>query len=328
MKGLMNLGNTCYINTAIQCLVAVPDFVNFVMALPRHGDDLLVNSIIELVARLMDDGNATNANEIVIPRRFVGELKQCMSLRVHDPNDIQEFMALFIDKLNSKICGKLSPDVFFGTEFHEQLTTMQKTAKVQWYKSIWNEYSPIKDIFYGLTVGQIRCHSCGKLHHNHEVFSTLILEAPTERTGLEQCLNNYFAEEPVAEGWKCDGCDATSSTSTSSTRVARLCRLPKTLTICIKRFSGMGMRRKNTVIVDAPNELIVDPWAVGVVGRYELRSIACHKGDNHSGHYWSLVKPGQDAPWSKIDDVFVFQTGHHQIETPAEAYVFVYVETN
>lgn len=336
MKGLLNLGNTCYINTAIQCLVTVPDFVRFILGLPRRSDDPMIESLIDLVTSIVNesdsernpDGNQRVQAEAISPMRFVRELRRCMSLRVHDPNDIQEFLALFLDKLNSQMCRKLLPKEFFDAEFHGPLTTMQKMARVQWYKSIWDEYSPIKDIFYGLTVGQIRCANCSKLHHNYEVFSTIMLPAPSERTSLTRSIEMYFAEEPVADGWRCDGCNETSS---SSARVVRMCRLPKTLTICIKRFAeqGPGARRKNSIAVDAPDILDIDPWSIGVTGLYELRAMACHSGDHQHGHYWGLMKnvltPGATARWKKVDDAFVFDLGQTSIETPGEAYVFTYV---
>lgn len=340
MKGLMNLGNTCYINTAIQCLTTVPDFVRFMLAHPKRDDaprivDVFVDLLINLVHGSADFNDSEPQIKVVAdavsPRAFVNELKQCLSLHVHDPNDIQEFVALFLDKLNAGMCRKLPPEEYFADEFDNgrlPLTMIQKLSRVHWYKLIGHEYSPIKDLFYGLTVSQIRCANCDKLHHNYEVFSTILVPPPNERTELTLCLDNYFKEEKVADDWKCDGCNMNS---TDNAKIVRICRLPKTLTVCIKRFADA--HQKNNVIVDAPIELDVDSWTLpdgkGTRGRFKLRAMACHSGDQQHGHYWGLmkspVKQDSDAHWFKIDDAFVFHTGQPSVETPTEAYMFVYV---
>ena len=336
----MNLGNTCYINTAVQCLIAIPDFVRFVLCLKKGGDTSpLIESLIDIVAELVNGAaeetlapNTMNLvhSKSVSPRKFIQELQRRMSLRVHDPNDIQEFLALFLDKLNADLSRKLSPQEFFDDEFHDgPLTRMQKLSRVKWYKSVWNEFSPIKDMFYGMTITQIRCDNCGKIHHNHEPFSTIMVppsEDPNEKSTLEMCMEAYFKEEKVCDDWKCDGCD---QSSTTNVKVVRICRLPRVLSVCVNRFA----KRKNICVVDAPNVLDIQAWTLsdgkGTRGVYELRAIACHSGDHRHGHYWGLMKspvtPGVQAPWYKVDDVFVFHTGQSTVQVPAEAYLFVYI---
>ena len=344
-KGLLNLGNTCYINTAVQCLLAVPDFARFLLGLPRDPDKRLLMSLVDLFVQLLVVPDPSSAGAggagggiagIVSPARFVAELRHAIvGLRVHDPNDIQEFFALFIDKLNAQVCVKLKPDDYFDAEFQhsKSLTRMQKMVRVNWYKAVWNEHSAVKETFYGMTITQIRCSNCDKIHHNYEVFSSVMLPAPSATATLHDCMAAHFAEEPVSEDWKCDGCNACAP---DNAKVSRLCRLPKVLMVCIKRFAGM---RKNREVVDAPEVLDVAPWTLPDERRdgrlstsYDLAAVACHSGDHNHGHYWSLVRDRLDctsAPsvWYKIDDAFVFKAAPNQTFTaPPEAYVFVYVK--
>lgn len=49
MKGFENFGNTCYFNTAIQCLLHIPVLTNYFIKNPYDGDCSFTNEYSKVV---------------------------------------------------------------------------------------------------------------------------------------------------------------------------------------------------------------------------------------------------------------------------------------
>ena len=80
--GLPNLGNTCYINTALQCLFSINTFKSFIVSL----------QIPEL-------SNVFESKKHYVS--FIKYLSQHITLiNISDENDIHEFLLLFFQHLH------------------------------------------------------------------------------------------------------------------------------------------------------------------------------------------------------------------------------------
>ena len=65
-KGLANLGNTCYMNSALQCLIHVPDLSNHLLKHGYDGPCELTREYAKLLKELWRDKTSAYA----IPRDF------------------------------------------------------------------------------------------------------------------------------------------------------------------------------------------------------------------------------------------------------------------
>ena len=323
INGLMNIGNTCYINTSIQCLGHCTNFLHYVLSGKfDRTDGILMNELRELFMELWINNNG------VIPNRFLKHLKTSMtSMNINEQNDIQEFLTMFIDKLNASISEKVNPDTILEslTYTDTYYDKLRKKMDRSWIMSMCREYSSLLEYFYGQTVMQIICGKCNKIHHNYEPFSILTLPIPNEQSGLMDCLKHYAKTEYLnsdVEEWKCDGCES----CTKSIKTMKFWKLPKVVSICFKRFTFTeNDLRKNNAFVDIPEEISFDDYVIGPsITKYELCSVACHIGSFTNGHYYAVCK-NPNGTWFRIDDTNITKLST-KFETPNMAYVAFYQE--
>jgi ubiquitin C-terminal hydrolase len=321
-NGLMNIGNSCYINTTIQCLGHCISFLHFIlMGKYEREEGSLISELRELFVELWIKDNG------VIPNRFLKYLRTHLrDLNLCDQHDVQEFLTLFIDKLNRSISVKIDVDDFMSHINYEntQYDKLRKKVDKAWYGSMKNEYSPLIDYLYGQSVIQIICGNCQKIHHNYEPFSNLLLPIPHNQNGLIDCLKAYAVPEQLNENgsdWKCDGCNRCEK----SLKTMKFWRLPNILAICLKRFT-YDLKKNNTV-VQIPETLDMTDFVIGQThAKYEICSIACHIGNFFNGHYYAICK-NPNGKWFRIDDTNVYEL-KNDFETPSNVYMVFYQKTN
>lgn len=321
LNGLANIANTCYINTCVQCLGFCGEFLSFVLNEENDECKHLTRGDLLFELREIYDGLWVKDTGL-IPSRFLKILEGHLDfLRLGEQNDIQEFLTIFIDKMNSSIAKDITTkrqnigeeQTYFKNASLEKL---KKKCDVAWKNSIGKEYSTLVDTFYGQLIVQIVCGNCDKIHHNIEPFSSLLLpiSSATEHDSelnLETCLTHLFHDETlnIDENtvWKCDGCQ----TCSKSIKTTKIWRFPRILTVCMKRFTYDG--KKNNKVVEISERLDISNFGIYTSennkATYELSSVACHTGSHHRGHYYALCKHIKNGFWYKIDDTRITKIG-------------------
>jgi ubiquitin C-terminal hydrolase len=318
VPGIANLGNTCYFNTAVQCLAHCPGFVSLMKSTDGVSKTSLVSQLKDVVGLLWESDT-----QGIMPRGLLGAVKESIpSLYIHEENDIQEFLVLLIDRLNTAMkCDPPRPP-----RFDEEATTTKPwerlKAKVDaaWHQSHAKDYSPLVDMFHGQSISQVMCGNCGKIFHNYEPFTTLCV--PLGADTVTGCLERYLDHEHVnAEGedacWKCDACKQ----SPKSLKSTKFWRLPEVLMLVVKRFTPT--LQKNHARLGVDRVLNVRKYSLGPSphNTYDLCAIACHSGSYGSGHYHAICRrPGNK--WYVVDDVHVNDVPAP--ETSRNGYVFFY----
>ena len=319
LNGLANIANTCYINTCVQCLGFCGEFLAFV--LNENSEEFKHVKEGDLLYELRDIYNALWIKDTgLIPTRFLKILECHLDfLQLGEQNDIQEFLTIFIDKLN----GSIAKDITAKRHHNESnevcfknpgLDKLKKRCDVAWKNSVGKEYSPLIDMFYGQLIVQIVCGNCDKIHHTMEPFSVLLLPIPEkedEELNLETCLTHLFKDEVLNQDennvWKCDGCNNCAK----SVKSTKIWRFPRILTVCMKRFTYDG--KKNNKLVGVPSKLDISKFGIYTAennkSTYELSSVACHMGNQHRGHYYALCKHVKNGRWYKIDDTRIVKLG-------------------
>lgn len=322
VNGLANIANNCYVNTGIQCLGHCPVFLDYVLnGKYESKEGELIYELKKVLEQLWVKDNS------IIPTRFLRYMQMHLrELNIAEQNDIQEFLVLFIDKMNRSISIKLDTAQIMEQISYNDTTydKLRKKVDIAWLKDMGHEYSKLVEMFYGQSVIQIICGHCQKIHHQYEPFSILFLPLSSkENETLNDCLKNYMCEEYLNEhdatdhSWTCDGCKK----SVKSLKTTKLWRFPKILMICVKRFTYD--LNKNNKVVDVPLRLDMEPYSLNDTERkYELKSVACHVGTFSRGHYYAICKNDQDQTWYYIDDTRI-----HKIprwETPSHFYMGFY----
>jgi ubiquitin C-terminal hydrolase len=325
-KGLANVGATCYLNTATQCLSYCLEFLHYVLSArykkdaETHGrtidENALISELRSLLVEMWMNGHS------LIPRRFVNAInKNLAEMEIYQQNDINEFLAYFIDRMNKDVCYTniptkeelISKNKYKNTPYDIQRYKMD----ISWHERVGKEYSELVDLFYGQSITQVICGHCKNITHNYEIYSSMMVPVDDSTDTLYDCLKMHFKDEILNEEieWKCDECKHKSK----SKKTTRLWRNPKVLIISLKRFT-FDMQ-KNNKHIEIPSELSLQQFALSHTDSvYRLRAVAYHVGSYHGGHYFALCKH-PDNKWYMIDDLNVTETTDPDI---GKGYVYFY----
>jgi ubiquitin C-terminal hydrolase len=264
-------------------------------------------------------------------------------MEIREQNDICEFYALFIDKLNAALSFSLtvpSKEEFYinNNELYNMNSSfgrMAFKADYEWIKHNAREWSNLLNVIYGQTVSQIECGACKKIYHNYEMFNSLSLSI-TENQDLQAAITDHFADHTVnaatnthgqSDMWKCDHCKNKSESTQSSS----IWRLPPVLVISLKRFDHSGHSiKKNNSHVNIPTTLDLTPYVLdrSHSTTYKLKSIGFHMGSYYGGHYFAVIIDWKYDKVYHVDDDCVRSIPMEDVEKNAGyGYVYFYERT-
>ena len=126
MRGLLNLGNTCYFNTAIQCLAHVPPLSKHLFLNKYEGTCKLTREYQKVARQLFLSG----ASDPVDPSDLVAEFRTKFSSFANaGQHDAQEVIVCMIDILENSLGKELVQGIFNGTEVQETVYPGGKSVK-------------------------------------------------------------------------------------------------------------------------------------------------------------------------------------------------------
>lgn len=326
-NGIRNVGNTCYMNTAFQCLYHVAPFRQYVTGNVFSTEKQPILSKLQLIFHSMLYRN----HDAIMPLNLIQALApQITYMNLLEQNDTSEFMSKLIDIVANET--KIDVALQMVTKFKElkyddsPYQKQKKKMDISWCQKIGKEYSPFRHMFAGQHISQILCKSCKKIWHNYEIYQDISLPIPTDGNTLYDCLDQYF-EDIELEDWKCDECGK----GKHSNKTVLLWRTPRVLIIILKRFEWCNQSqsfKKNSKHIDIPLQLDLSKYTIGPHKlKYSLCSIAQHSGSYMGGHYTCICKNGDD--WFVFDDDTVFKTQfpdtQQQNQTiSSSGYIFLY----
>ena len=121
MRGLWNLGNTCYFNTAIQCLAHVPPLSKHFFTVPYEGPCDITREYQKVVKQLFIHGK----NDPVSPSDLIGAFRvRFPRFTGHQQHDAQETVLLLIDVFEESLGKQFIQGIFNGEEV--QTTTWEE----------------------------------------------------------------------------------------------------------------------------------------------------------------------------------------------------------
>lgn len=327
-SGLANMGATCYINTAIQCLGYCPNFFKYILSGVRKHSTPLTDELKEILFELWINGNALG------PHKFLKSLQGSVGnyLNIFEQNDASEFIMLYLDKLNTDMAVELAVDDEdfehikknnLNNYSNPQFADLVSTMDIAWINSIKKEFSPLLDLFHGQLISQVVCGNCGYVNHNYETYCGLSLPLKKEDDTLNGVMDKYFEDEILNEKeheWKCDKCNL----SQPSKKTTKLWRNPDVLMVTLKRF-GYDLTKNNAQII-VPDTIDLSSYCLYTQKKsYKLVSVCVHHGSFGGGHYVAVCRH-QNGKWYTIDDLNVSEANDGEVEHALKhGYVYFFV---
>lgn len=311
MTGLVNLGNTCYINSFIQILNHTYELHDIFET--NFRKNTINNKIPESVIfnewfRLKN--MMFSSNGVVSPNRFIQNLREVAintdneNFSGETQNDMVEFFHFVIEcmhksisrKINIKISGKDGNDT-------DRLAIKCYTVLRDVYS---REYSDIMKLYYGMYISVITSYPSNIVYsHKPEMYSTVDLPIPTNVVNIYDCFDEFIKPELLTG----DNAWFNEKTGLKESVCKRMTfwDFPNILIISLKRFSPCGTS-KNNISIDFPiDSLNLSKYVSGYNAdkySYELFGVCNHIGNISHGHYTTFARNSTNN-WNHFNDNIV-----------------------
>ncbi|KAJ3436149.1 carboxyl-terminal hydrolase [Anaeramoeba flamelloides] len=104
VRGLMNLGNTCFLNSIMQCISSVEEFVEFLLRVnSRKNEGFLTSSVREFYIEFYqpNPNNKKSGKNFYVPKIFYNNFVQVFtSFKLVEQHDSHEFLRLLLDQIS------------------------------------------------------------------------------------------------------------------------------------------------------------------------------------------------------------------------------------
>ena len=292
LTGLKNIGNTCYMNSIIQCLSNTKDFREY----------FLENNTIETgfpleVKKLLN--GMWESNCICVPRSF----KAVLGIE------------------NRIFLGNRQQDAHECLVFILDLLSRDKQIE-----------SKIKELFMGKMYTRIESKETNDVSNTYQEFYFLTLDIPNKKDSLNNvdlydCLDCYTDPELLdsENKYKIEKTNQLVIAQKQSV----FWTLPKYLIVHLKRFNNSLLKKTTKANFPIKNLDLSSYMAIncprGQETLYDLYAISNHTGFTTGGHYYAFCK--NNDKWYIFNDSQVQEIAEDKIVTP-EAYILFYKRHN
>lgn len=219
--GLRNLGNSCFMNSVLQCLLSISPLRERLL----HD---VYRSEPQLCARLGSHGEITVALAALFRSlcagnmRFVVPMELFMCIRKWssmfadgDQHDSHEFLTWLLDELAEDMRRKpapasddtgSSPGEITGMSFTED--SLAKASADAWNAYLRRSSSWLVEMFHGMLLSRLRCESCGFCSISFSPFSGLLVPVHDQPMpmDLNSCIQMFCTDETI-DSWCATVCD-------------------------------------------------------------------------------------------------------------------------
>ncbi|KAK9937636.1 hypothetical protein M0R45_014413 [Rubus argutus] len=325
--GLRNLGNSCYLNSVLQCLTYTPPLANFCL---RNQHSSFCDS--------SDAERKRDCPFCILERRIVrslsldlnldapAKIQSCLKIfaehfRCGRQEDAHEFLRYVIDachntclrlkklrrniNINSNANGHTNGHANGLANGHANgLANGHANGKGQ-ANGTTPSSTVVMEIFGGALQSQVKCLSCGTESNKVDEIMDISLDV-LHSNSLKDALQRYFQSE-LLDGqnkYKCERCNKL----VAARKQMSILQAPNVLVIQLKRFEGLfGGKIDKSIAFD---EFLVlssfmcktsqDPRP-----EYKLFGTIVHSGFSpESGHYYAYIKDAMGR-WYCCNDSFV-----------------------
>ena len=299
MKGIDNIGNTCFINSILQVLNNTDDLRQYMLSnnyntslfeyfnknkknLPKNYElykNLLLNVQKIFIALNSNEYEVSeHVKDMCICLQNLAKKGDGLALGISDfsiHNDAEEFLTFILDKIE---------DYSIDNNFRIN----KNTAAAKNINSKYENKNIIINSFKLQQITQYKCLSCNnltKLNYNNYLNKIQLSINKNFINSLGNALSYYSLTNEMND-YNCEECN----TSGKAKERTLLTVLPKYIIIQLLRFKNDGHKINKSI--DIPLTINFDKYSHKMKNmNYELNSVTCHIDFSIiSGHYISIIK--------------------------------------
>ena len=286
-SGLTNLGNTCYLNAAVQILSHIHELNQYLLnvtQLNRLNDSVLTIEWISLYKLLWSQ------NCIISPNRFVSKIKDLTQNKTTkfcnlEQNDSNEYFYFMLDCIHNSL-NKLDQTIKL-----KKTNSLELDKEIDTYES--KDCSIVHSLFTSFLVYTYVNKDTNLVEFTkYEPHFMIELSIPlVDNISIEDCINFTFQDEILDTLWN----DEKTNEKKQLLKKTEFAYYPNILVVHFKRWIQM---KKNKQIVHFDEVLKLNNET------YELFGIINHEGNIFGGHYFSYIKKNN---WFVFNDTNVSQ---------------------
>nr|XP_032822794.1 ubiquitin carboxyl-terminal hydrolase 36-like isoform X4 [Petromyzon marinus]XP_032822795.1 ubiquitin carboxyl-terminal hydrolase 36-like isoform X4 [Petromyzon marinus]XP_032822796.1 ubiquitin carboxyl-terminal hydrolase 36-like isoform X4 [Petromyzon marinus] len=299
--GLHNLGNTCFLNSTLQCLAYTPPLANYLMsrehtrACTQSGFCMLCIMQNHLVKTFSNPGSA------IKPLSVINDLKRiARHFRFGSQEDAHEFLRYTVDAMQ-KAC----------LSGHTKLDRQSQATTL------------VHQIFGGYLRSRVKCSVCKGVSDTYDPYLDIALDIK-HSSDVVRALE-HFVRPDLLSGDNAYMCHRCHKKVPASKRFS-IHRASRVLTISMKRFANFS-GGKISKDVSYPERLNLRPFMSvpnGASLHYSLYAVLVHSGYScYAGHYYCYIK-ASNGQWYQMNDSHV-SLSNIKVVLNQQAYVLFYI---
>ncbi|KAH7378719.1 ubiquitin carboxyl-terminal hydrolase 2 [Pyrenochaeta sp. MPI-SDFR-AT-0127] len=302
LRGLYNMGQTCFMSVILQTLVHNPFIRNFYLSEGHRQTECEKESCVScaLDEMFVEFHSAEKTEGFGAVQMLMGSWLAGEALAGYQQQDAHEYMQFILNTLHLANGGSADAEEDCKCVVHQTFCgKLSSTVTCDNCRNVTTALDPYMDLSL-----DVRNQPGKKRKLNPNSGDETALD-------LRDCLERFTAKEKLGSAeYTCRKCDSPQN----ATKQLSVKRLPPVLSIHLKaqlKAARSGTPVTNHNMNSPANSLI-----------YELSSVIVHKGKIDSGHYVSYSREGSD--WFMFDDSKVVLV-HESEVLAAEAYLLFYM---
>ncbi|XP_041474537.1 ubiquitin carboxyl-terminal hydrolase 36-like [Lytechinus variegatus] len=303
-SGLINMGNTCFLNSTLQCLTYTAPLANYLLS-HQHKQECRAYGFCILCDLYTHIQRAfQHPNQAIRPMNMIHKLKSIAKhMHIGRQEDAHEFLRYVIEAM--------------------QKSCLSGYDKLDRYSK---ETSPVHQIFGGYYRSRVTCAACQCKSDTFDPFLDISLDikhAPSVPKALMRLIQPEILDGDNA--YQCKRCNRKVPAQKRFT----IHRCPNILTLCLKRFEfnrfSMGKINKEVSFSEYLNLRPYMSENKGPTVGFQLYAVLKHEGGScNSGHYYCYVRAPNQS-WYCMNDSYVSQCSLNRVLNQ-NAYVLFYIK--
>ncbi|XP_062399738.1 ubiquitin carboxyl-terminal hydrolase 30 isoform X2 [Sardina pilchardus] len=324
VPGLLNLGNTCFLNALLQGLASCPSFIKWLQEFSGRGQDRLERGLSTTLLQLLRALSSHNPIDDVLDAGCLLDV-----LRLHrwhissfEEQDAHELFHVLTSSLEEERDHQTTVIHLFDMESLESSSESRESSlscrgrgPLHSIPNMWRSQHP----FHGRLMSSMACKHCKQQSPvRYDSFDSLSLTIPSVPLGrtitLDQCLQHFISSETIREV-ECVNCTKMQaaeslnghigeSQRTTFIKQLKLGKLPQCLCIHLQRltWSSEGTPIKRQEHVQFSEYLSMDCYKHSVCSSslQQTHYITQSVHSQNSAIEYSNIKPGSTGHFPSV----------------------------